>query len=262
MALVHERGWDPCVFAESPWFAWLQPALAEVSTEAVFPAPERWTELHALCAGQAGVHPLHFVAAPPKKPRRRTRREPLRMTELYEGRIVERGEVPTRLADWHDFFNALAFLTFPRAKAALHARQYRLLAARVGPNTRRLPGARTREQDALSLFDEGGIAVALEPARMAELSQDPDSFELSLLALVGEGAARAVPFGHALFEHLVAGIVGMLGTVHVVPLAHQGLERAALLRGLDLALASALEDPAHFVEPSRARGLALARLRP
>jgi hypothetical protein len=262
MALVHTRAWDPSAFAESPWFAWLEPALGEVAQTGGFPGPERWSELHAARACAAEVPALRFVAAPPKKPRRRTRREPLRMAELYEGRIVECGEVPTRLSDWHDFFNALAFLAFPRAKAALHARQYRLIAGRIPPGARRLPGARTREQDALSLLDEGGIVLAVEPAELARLSPDVALQEQQLLELLSAGKARAVPFGHALYEHLVAGIPGMLGTPQLIPLAPQKLERAQIREALDCALALALADPAQFLAPSAARGLALERLLP
>jgi hypothetical protein len=40
----------------------------------------------------------------------------------YEMRIWARGEVVTRPDNWHDFFNALVWCTFPLAKAALNAR--------------------------------------------------------------------------------------------------------------------------------------------
>jgi hypothetical protein len=260
VALTHVRGWDPAVFGESPWYGWLEPALSEVAGQPGFPGPERWTELHAACAAEAGVAPLCFVASPAKKPRRRARQRPIQLASLYEGRIVERGEVPTRLDDWHDFFNALAFLCFPRAKWALHTRQHRIMQGRLGPEARRLPGARTREQDALALFDEGGIAVAVEPALAAEQPEQPDAFAAWLCERVAQGAALPVPFGHALFEHLVAGHTDTLGTVQVLPVAGTRAKGAALRAAVDQALASALSDPGQFVAPSQARGVSLARL--
>jgi len=263
VALVHVRGFSRQVFAESPWYRWLDPMLAQVALDGRFPAPETWSAMHAARSQEAGVPALRFEAAPAKKPRRRTRREPVILGELYEGRIVERGSVPTRLDDWHDFFNALAFLAFPAAKWALHARQYKLLAARIDPRARRLPGARTREQDALSLLDEGGILIALEPERARALPADVEAFQVELAALLERGEARAVPFGHALFEHLVLGRDDMLGTMLVVPVCGPGqMERAALRAALDGAFAALLRDPTQFMEPSRARGIALARLAP
>ncbi|MFT3924963.1 MAG: DUF3025 domain-containing protein [Myxococcales bacterium] len=262
MALSHARGFSRQVFLESPWYAWLEPMLSRVTQGEEFPAPEVWTQLHAELAPRAGVPALTFASAPAKKPRRRTRTSPVVLGELYEGRIVERGQVPTRLDDWHDFFNALAFLAFPAAKWALHARQYRLLQARIAPHARRLPGARTREQDALSLLDEGGILVALPSAHAAALPDDPEAFERALAPWFEARVARAVPFGHALFEHLVLGRDDMLGTLVVVPVTCETDCRSELRTVLDRALAELLCDPTLFQEPSRARGLPLARLTP
>ncbi len=263
MALLHVRGFSSRVFGESPWYRWLDPMLADVARGERFPRPETWSALHAARAQEVGVPPLRFEAAPAKKPRRRTRREPVVLGELYEGQIVERGSVPTRVDDWHDFFNALAFLAFPEAKWALHARQYRLLSARIDPRARRLPGARTREQDALSLLDEGGILVALAPDQARALPADPEGFQAELATFLARGDARAVPFGHALFEHLVLGRDDMLGTMLVVPVrAPEQVERPALRAALDGAFAALLRDPSQFLEPSRARGIALARLSP
>jgi hypothetical protein len=236
--------------------------LSEATRGEHFPEPARWSELHARLAPSSGVPELRFVAAPAKKPRRRIRKEPIVLGELYEGRIVERAEVPTRLDDWHDFFNALAFLAFPAAKWALHARQYKLLASRIGPQSRKLPGARTREQDALSLLDEGGILVALAEDLARELPTDPDAFEAALMPLLARGTARAVPFGHALFEHLVLGRDDMMGTLLVLPMAQPELPRAELRAALDGAFATLLRDPTQFMEPSHARGVPLARLVP
>lgn len=66
----------------------------------------------------------------------------------YEIHLFETGEVHTRTDNWHDFFNALAWLAFPRAKArinALHA------AAIPGEGGKRGP-----LRDLLTIFDEGG----------------------------------------------------------------------------------------------------------
>lgn len=113
-----------------------------------------WPELgdYDRLAAACGVvtvdgHPITFIKALPK-PRGRVRRLAAAGAPSYEMR-VHLGQVPTRLGHWHDFFNVLAWCVFPRAKAALNARQV------LGG-----PGPRTPEQNLLAIFDEGGIVRA------------------------------------------------------------------------------------------------------
>ena len=94
-------------------------------------------------AAQAGLvtasgHPLRFV--PPRDD-----------VLGYERRIWERGEVETRPDNWHDFFNALIWLAFPQAKAALNARHVREMGAGAAP--------RGQARDAMTHFDECGLVV-------------------------------------------------------------------------------------------------------
>ncbi len=74
----------------------------------------------------------------------------------YEIRVYESGCVSTRPGNWHDLFNALAWLAFPRTKAtinALHAAEIPREGARRG-----------RVRDMLTIFDEGGaIALCADP---------------------------------------------------------------------------------------------------
>lgn len=79
---------------------------------------------------------------------------------------------------WHDFLNALVWLTFPNAKRAFHRRQHAAIERSIPAGATHPPNARTREQDALALIDEGGV-------------------------LMVEG--RTMFFGHALYEGLVSG---------------------------------------------------------
>ncbi|MFZ9886160.1 MAG: DUF3025 domain-containing protein [Myxococcota bacterium] len=77
--------------------------------------------------------------------------------DSYIGHCV-RGTVPTRAENLHDFFNALTWARFPRAKAALCQRHFDLALSR-GPHTNRL---RTRAQDRLSMVDEGGVLTVAD----------------------------------------------------------------------------------------------------
>ena len=76
-----------------------------------------------------------------------------RFEARYEPRAYLKGELQVRENDWHDFFNVLVWLTFPRAKAALNARHYQSQQACAGQVNR---GA---AQDALTLLDESGVIV-------------------------------------------------------------------------------------------------------
>lgn len=129
-------------------------------------------------AFRGGLAPVCFERQLPVK---RARGAPIDRSALYDARIV-RGAVPTRERDWHDFLNALVWATFPRAKLALHTRQHALIEAWIPPGATTLPNARTREQDAFAVLDEGGIVLLRAGDR-----------ELP------------VPFGHAFFEGLVLG---------------------------------------------------------
>jgi len=192
-----DAAFDARFFERDPLFAPIAPVAQLFADCTHFPAPEA---LDRALAERAGIR---FVAAAPR-PRRQ--RGPVALADLYDTRIA-RGEVPTRPNNWHDFLNALVWATFPRAKAALHARQHRAIRAWAFAEasvTRRLPNARTRELDALALVDEGGILLA--------------------------GDARAV-FGHALYEGLVAGVPAMIA--RAVPLAEP----------TDEALAARLAEP-------------------
>ena len=126
-----------------------------------------------------------------------------------------------------------------------------------------MPNARTREQDALSLFDEGGLLIGAPRELDVELEGADDG---ALGAQLARGAIAVVPFGHALYEHMVAGAPCPLATAYVVRAPARSLlhsraeEPRAWTRELDAALAVALSAPTAFAEPSPARGISLRAL--
>lgn len=79
----------------------------------------------------------------------------------YEVRAFQTGCVETRAANLHDFFNALAWLAFPRTKARLNA-----LHAAAIPSEQ---GRRGRLRDLLTLFDEGGAIIECDDRELVEL---------------------------------------------------------------------------------------------
>lgn len=113
----------------------------------------------------------------------------------YEQRIYQCGQIATRENNWHDLFNAMMWLKYPRIKSALNARQWR----DVG-----LHGLKTRTpgQCAMTLFDEAGALVAM-PADMLECWKRHDWHGLFIEHADAwrSGRARVAVFGHALLDH-------------------------------------------------------------
>ena len=146
---------------------------------------------HRRLTNAAGL-PLVFKEAAPKPRRRRrlspgaARLDPTTPELDYERRIFVTGEVPTRPASWHDFFNMLVWSLFPLTKAALNERQCTAKAFATDDDLAR-GQVRTREQDRLAIFDEGGAILVCDAA-------DPS------------GRPRLqIVFGHAVHELTVKG---------------------------------------------------------
>lgn len=186
-----------------PAFAPLAPALARLD-------PGRWPtheELTALAAGVATSTGIAVRFVPP-----RTRSDAER--PYYESHIALTGEVETRPGNWHDLFNALAWIAFPGAKAAINAQHAALLAEGGVAETRR----RSPERDALTLFDEGGVVVASSSPAMLRLIQEfawKELFWHRREALARE--VRFIAFGHSLFEKMLDPFIGIVAKTVFVP---------------------------------------------
>jgi hypothetical protein len=120
----------------------------------------------------------------------------------YECRIWETGEVETRLDNWHDFFNALVWLSFTKTKIAISASHVRAMA----PSGE----ARGTTRDALTHFDECGVVVlSSKPELLALLRR----FEWKKLFVEQraevQNAMRFVIFGHATYEQLLKPFRGL-----------------------------------------------------
>lgn len=77
----------------------------------------------------------------------------------YEERVWWLGEIETRPGHWHDAFNALVWLTFPRIKAALNHAHHVALSAQRHTMSSHEKGQRGSMRDALTQFDECGVIV-------------------------------------------------------------------------------------------------------
>lgn len=250
--LVPRGDWDARFALAHPAFAALAPVAARFESYPRWPEPDAWNlRLADLSLTVASGASLRFVL---QGPRRRGR--PTAAVERYECRVHDRGEVPSRARSWHDLFNMLCWATFPRTKAALNARQRAAVARLDLEGVTRLPNARTREQDALAMLDEGGCSVlTTRPLDDAVARGDADAVE----AAVRAGEARVVVVGHAVYEHLVSSASVVRALAVVLPVDALPATLDAAVARVDAGLAAALADPAFLAAPPARAGLPMRR---
>ena len=153
----------------------------------------------------------------------------------YECRVWESGEVETRTGNWHDFFNALVWLSFPQTKLAVSARHVQAMTA--------AGAARGMTRDALTHFDECGIIVLSSQPELLDLLRD-----FRWKTLFAERRAevlrtmRFVVFGHATYEQLLDPFRGLTSkaVLHEVDADWLCMPYAAQLAAVDALLAADL----------------------
>ncbi len=186
--------WNPAAWLDSPCFAPLAPALEALGRDrSTWPS---WAELNALVGSAQGEvanaqgMPIRFV------PQREGKRA---FWQHYEPGIFRWGEVPTRAGNWHDFFNALVWLTFPKSKAAINEAHVRAMWA-ARRRTTPQDSQRGRLRDALTLFDEGGVIVVSASAALSDLLRQfrwKDLFWDARAQVLTD--MRFIVFGHGLY---------------------------------------------------------------
>lgn len=178
----------------APWFAPVAPlldALGPLARAGDWPAC--LVRLDQIAADRAIVNaqgmPVRFIEASLARP------------VPYETHVWRHGEVPTRTGEgaWHDFFNALMWLSLPRTKGRLNALQAAAI-AREGVGARRGP-----LRDAATLFDENAALVIALPGPWLQAWRMHDWHGLFVSHRTAF-ARRWLPviFGHALLDKLRA----------------------------------------------------------
>ncbi len=230
--------WDPDFTARSPMFEPLR-AAARGLRGPCWPACDDLNRVLDESVSRpvtAGGRPLRFVVQAAGH---------ANFEDKYEPRVFLRGEVQMRAYNWHDLLNALAWITFPLAKAALNQRHYLEL------ERQRASGAQNRgpAQDALTLFDEGGVIVAAGGSDLAALLTGFQWKELFWRRRAEVTASlRFYLFGHALYEKALAPFAGVTGRGAIFDVGADFLARplAAQLTELDRRLAQRVGDEAQF----------------
>jgi Protein of unknown function (DUF3025) len=237
MKLSHE--WNPAALLESPLFFPLHPALALLQAGKFPTLADFNAQLATLAIRVKQGHCLRFVAQESGK---------LGFETQYEPRCYLSGEVQTRADNWHDLFNALVWLSFPKSKAAINARHYQALINHEAA----LESQRGKIRDMATLFDESGVVVVTADAGLADMLCH---FKWKELFWHNRDNVRAAMgfyiFGHGLYEKGLHPYVGMTGQGLVLHVSQDffNLTRAQQLSDLDERIAAYLDDPHHCLNP-------------
>ncbi|MCK5335294.1 MAG: DUF3025 domain-containing protein [Gammaproteobacteria bacterium] len=136
---------------------------------------------------------------------------PEKFDDHYESRIFLKGELQTRLENWHDFFNATAWLQFPKIKSALNSLHFE------NSKTREAGTNRSPMENAIALFDECGAIIVADDEKYLDLIRkhewkkifwdNKDDWNKHVQCYV---------FGHAMHEKALMPYIGM--TTHTIML--------------------------------------------
>lgn len=234
-------GWDPDFLDRSPMFAPLRRYGASLRMPD-WPALEDVQRALDLRRPPVHAHSGARISFVPQM------RRAVLFEDGYEPRIYLRGEVQVRERNWHDLLNALVWLTFPRAKAALNSRHYRAL---LEQRAARAPN-RGPVQDAMTLFDEGGVMVAARERGLLRMIED---FEWKTLFWRHRDRVTAdmrfFLFGHALYEKALRPFTGITARGLLFEVESKFLDAPLedQVARLDTLAAGRLDDPAGLLSP-------------
>jgi Protein of unknown function (DUF3025) len=211
----------------NPLFAPLTPYL-EALAGPDWPTQDILNELAELAGARTSLGmPIRFAAIEGK-------------CKSYERSIAETGVIPTRPQSWHDFFNAMAWIMWPRSKAMLNALHLEEI-------DRAASNQRGRSRDALTLMDESGVLVACANPELWELLRGRQWTRLFWERREEvERSMRFTVFGHALFEKLLTpwpGITGKCLLLADADMCDDGLAASQAQNGTSLTPAQLLPLP-------------------
>lgn len=126
-------------------------------------------------------------------------------TRYYEQIVYEDSYVPTREANWHDFYNACIWRLFPKSKRALnllHINEINQFGLKP----------RTSRRDRITHFDECGVVLAYSNSSIPSLLAEHEWQQAFVDNRAEWGrCVQAFVFGHANYEMLMQPHIGLTG---------------------------------------------------
>ncbi|MBV8656927.1 MAG: DUF3025 domain-containing protein [Burkholderiales bacterium] len=209
---VSSPAWPHSDLIQSPWFTALHATIDTVAWSH-FPDQLAWDNLLSAHAPRnAQDLPIRFDLSGVDE------------QSGYEQRIWETGTVATRPDNWHDAFNALCWLAWPKTKAALNALHIRELAEQAGP-------VRSRLRDAATLFDESGLVLACADNDVAAMLKAHDWHAAFVTQRASWGRTLApLAIGHALLEKGLAPFKGIVARTMIMPVEPSWFDQLPTVR--------------------------------
>ena len=195
--------WNPHFLEGSRLFNYLKPVADQYSSFSTWPTLKQLQQ-------QFKQHDLDVTPVPQAE-----RHE--NFSDHYEPRIYLKKELQTRAENWHDFFNAMIWLSFPQTKSVLNQLHYHAALKRK-PGTNRSP-----IENAITLFDECGIIIISKHAGVLDMIRKHEWKQLFIdNRSLFEHEIQCVVFGHAMYEKALTPYVGM--TCQALLIQHEPLE--------------------------------------
>lgn len=130
--------------------------------------------------------------------------KPTAFEEYYEPRVFLKGELQTRTENWHDFFNAMIWLSFPKTKTTLNQLHYH------AAKNRERSSNRSALENAITLFDECGIVIIADNNELLDLIRNHEWKALFINHRHDFGKhIQCHIFGHAMYEKALSPYIGM-----------------------------------------------------
>ena len=176
--------------------------------------------------------------------------KPDHFEQHYAPRLYLRGEIQTRTQNWHDFFQLLTWIIFPKTKAVINA--IHIPSAQQRMEEGREPGRRTPLENMLSLFDEGGAVLLSCDETLLQLVRDFQWKELFWQRREELATKFAcILFGHAMYEKGLRPYPGMTANSVLLKVDAdyfaQPLEQR--LAGIDTRLVAIFNNRDDYVKP-------------
>lgn len=223
--------WETNFLARSPAFFTYQKLIKQLPEDR-FPSLLELNQLSPDIAHPHNTKGIQFVAQD---------YQPRDFWARYEPRIFARGEVQTRTENWHDYFHALVWKTFPHAKLALNGRHLH----EQGDTQEK---HRNTTQQALTQFDECGALLISDNKYWIERLRQHDWHTLFVTQRTAwDKHLRVILFGHATLEQLLHPFIGL--TAKVLPCVVEASQLHAPLTFFDDWLATQLADLHQWQHP-------------